>query len=135
MAYLDNSMFGNNGVKILAKVQMPELLKINLSIFYDYSVGCGIGGEGVKHLAKGHWPKLRRVNLSNAFHPNLNRIGLEASQISCCSSKCISGICLTEGIPIAMLGVFATVSWDTSRPSGIYDYLVYIQNNEMSAWL
>lgn len=121
MVYLDNSMFGNNGLKLLLKASMLELLKINLSIFNCYPVGCGIGGEGIKHLTKGHWPKLRRVNLSNGFHPTLNKVGLEASQISGCISKCISGVYLTEGIPIAMLGMFAIVSWDTSRPSGIYD--------------
>lgn len=114
-------MFGNSGAKLLSKAELPALLKINLSRFDDYSVGCCIGGEGLKHLSKGHWPKLRRVMFSNSIHPNLDMVGLEASQISCYSSKCLSGIYLTEGIPIAVLGMFATTNWEASRPNEIYD--------------
>jgi hypothetical protein len=53
------------GVKLLIKINFPQLKKFTLSIHILMLDNCNLGEEGAKHLVKGYYPALTFLSLCN----------------------------------------------------------------------
>lgn len=56
---------GSDGCRLVSKIDMPQLERLELGSRLKELVVCNIGSEGVKHIIKGNWPNLLKLWLCN----------------------------------------------------------------------
>ncbi len=65
MAQIGKNNLGNDGIKLLVKIQMPKIEWLWISNKY-YDIGdSNIGNEGAKHLIKAKWLDLQQLWICN----------------------------------------------------------------------
>jgi hypothetical protein len=59
---LSYNYIDNNGIKLLTKINMPNLNKLNLRTFHKIYIDyCEIHNEGIKHLSKANLKYLKNL--------------------------------------------------------------------------